>query len=1128
MFFTTITLSGDLPVASKLQRMNPMRETELWFSFGILFAYINENMEPLYNCPGRTSAIRRLLVLVVSMGVSLATPARAPACTLTTTGAVSVLDGELFTLNLSASGGTPTSWTINWGDGTIETFPGNPASVTHTYSAAIPSMFTYNILASAVCGGNTYFQNDLAVASSRNDEVNWYAHDAATNIAVTRAPVTSGPDFGLLYPQGVIVGRDGNVYVSGWDSGNVVRYNPTTGAAMDEFATGGTAAAGMAFGPDGNLYVADPSARTVRRYNGTTGAFIDLFVTAGLGGLDEAEGLAFGPDGHLYVSDFRNDGVYRYNGSTGAFIDEFVAAGDLNLRDPEDIVFGPDGNSDGELDLYVANDGNHNVVRYQGPLGASPGTFINEFVAASAGRNAQGIGFGPDGRFYVGSWGNDTVERFNGTTGAYIDNYVTAQLGGLRETTYYAFIPGHQVMVIAATAVELVSLNAVGLDGAVELTWETGSEMDNLGFHLYRSLSEEGPYERITASLIPGLGSSPAGARYRYVDTGLANGVPYFYELEDIETTGKLERHGPVSSTPTLGASEPVVPPVDEPVDENASSSVITYGDPEANDLRVVKRGRYEVVLELTTEGFLAYPEPDGSVRIEIPDYLEVGENGLPQKRTWVEALAGRQVELVSIRTHEIETFGLRPSGSEYEIVATPDGVVRLERRARRGVKRKQVELSESARLVSVAFQGEVKKALVEMAPLSWDASRQQLRLAKKLVVTLSFAKRNPDEVVSPDGRRGRLSRRRGKQIARGGVVARLGTQAPGLYAVRYEEIFGRRSRGRRVYVDAARLRLARLGETVAYHLRPAGSRFGPGSTLYFVSPGAEANPYGDEAVFELELGVAGGARMEVEDASPSGAVTRSYLRRDAHEQNRIYQAALFETDEHWMWDSLFAPAVKGYGFSVSAPAPGTDPARLELWLQGGSDFPESPDHHVVVYLNGTRVAERSWDGKVPQALDVEMGPGVLREGDNLLEVENVGDTGAAYSMVFVDRYAVTYPRLAMSGRRPARGTMDRIGHGGVSRGCRLERSLVDTTGAQPVWLAGASTSVVQCPSFPRRGGARLPRRRRRSAPPSRGPESLRDGLEANLQPGRLYRARPRSVSRRRPASARASAPAGV
>ena len=103
----------------------------------------------------------------------------------------------------------------------------------------------------------------------------------------------------------------------------------------------------------------------------------------------------------------------------------------------------------------------------------------------------------------------------------------------------------------ATTAVSLVSFAAQAFDGAAELTWETGSEIDNLGFHLYRSTTEEGPYERITSNVIPGLGSSPEGARYSYVDSGLMNGVTYYYKLEDIETTGATELHGPVSATPT-------------------------------------------------------------------------------------------------------------------------------------------------------------------------------------------------------------------------------------------------------------------------------------------------------------------------------------------------------------------------------------------------------------------------------------------------------------------------------------------------------------------------------------------------------------------------------------------------
>ena len=70
----------------------------------------------------------------------------------------------------------------------------------------------------------------------------------------------------------------------------------------------------------------------------------------------------------------------------------------------------------------------------------------------------------------------------------------------------------------STTAVELASFSALGFDGAVELAWETASELDNLGFHVYRSDVESGPYERITTSAIPGLGSSPVGAKYSYRD----------------------------------------------------------------------------------------------------------------------------------------------------------------------------------------------------------------------------------------------------------------------------------------------------------------------------------------------------------------------------------------------------------------------------------------------------------------------------------------------------------------------------------------------------------------------------------------------------------------------------------
>jgi hypothetical protein len=54
--------------------------------------------------------------------------------------------------------------------------------------------------------------------------------------------------------------------------------------------------------------------------------------------------------------------------------------------------------------------------------------------------------------------------------------------------------------------VTLTSFSAAGADSAVDLSWQTGSELENLGFNLYRGLSDAGPWTRITSSLIPGLG----------------------------------------------------------------------------------------------------------------------------------------------------------------------------------------------------------------------------------------------------------------------------------------------------------------------------------------------------------------------------------------------------------------------------------------------------------------------------------------------------------------------------------------------------------------------------------------------------------------------------------------------
>lgn len=239
---------------------------------------------------------------------------------------------------------------------------------------------------------------------------------------------------GLEDPRGFTYGPDGNLYVGGGRSNNVMRYDGQTGDLIDEFVAPGEGGLltprGVTFGADDNLYVASRDTGSILRYDGLTGAFIDAFVPSGSGGLIGPQDILFGPgDGHLYVADFQLDAVLRYDGITGAFIDEFVSSGSGGLIDPAGLTFGPDGH------LYVAGGG---VLRYDGLTG----TFLDAFVPLGSGGlvNPTGVIFGPDDHLYVADWSGSAVLKYDGSTGAFLDQ-LSSISGGQYFPGRLLFIP---------------------------------------------------------------------------------------------------------------------------------------------------------------------------------------------------------------------------------------------------------------------------------------------------------------------------------------------------------------------------------------------------------------------------------------------------------------------------------------------------------------------------------------------------------------------------------------------------------------------------------------------------------------------------------------------------------------
>ncbi len=405
-----------------------------------VLAYDIPNLDTI-SLAGRAVSDNPSLMSGIRIGSSFAdvAPTANVAPVLSATGSGTVVNGEEYTLNLSASEAVD-SWTINWGDGTIETVAGNPPSVTHVYGG---TGLTYNISVAATDVNGTYHQSELLATSD-------------TNATIFRfSPITGGfvSEFGTgnhSDPAALVVGPDGMLYAADYFDNTITRYNAQTGALVDSFATSANPAdrtAGVAFGPDGNIYVAMETTHNILRFDASDGSPMGEFVAAGSGGLLGPQGIQFTDRGTLLVASYATDSVIEYDAYDGSLVGTFVTAGSAGLDGPVGIRFGPNG------DLFIGGRETDTIYRFDGTTGAPVAGGI--FVSSASGGLDQPLSFefGPDGHLYVVGHGDDTVRRYDGNTGAYIDDYIAAGTGGLNTTIGMVFLPSHQVDVTNAAPV---------------------------------------------------------------------------------------------------------------------------------------------------------------------------------------------------------------------------------------------------------------------------------------------------------------------------------------------------------------------------------------------------------------------------------------------------------------------------------------------------------------------------------------------------------------------------------------------------------------------------------------------------------------------------------------------------
>jgi len=483
---------------------------------------------------------------------------------------------------------------------------------------------------------------------------------------------------------------------------------------------------------------------------------------------------------------------------------------------------------------------------------------------------------------------------------------------------------------------------------------------------------------------------------------------------------------------------------------------VVVGQSPAGEPLRLLSSDGRGILLEWTTAGYQierAGRAGEACQRVLIPGTAQTTAPGQPQVPVRGVLLGLPAAEGVSVQVVEAEVELLRP----YRLCPAPalrvlgDDV---------GAPLVEVSSSDPARYasdafypgqpVTIALSGYLRDqavAQVHFYPLQYNPLRGEVRLYRRILARVTWTA--PPSAATAGARWAspayeRLLQRtllnyealerpattevvttglpslpaRVREIEGGLSSAavtptlKIGVTADGLYQLTYGDLTG--AGFSLSGVDPRTLVLSRRGVEIPILIAGEDDgRFDPGDVLLFYGT-AMADVYTTHNVYWLTAGGSPGQRMGSRDGTLSGsAPVPTHFPTTLHaEQDAYYWVTMpdGQGQDHWFWENrLTAPASRDYPLTLHHLSTAASTVTVRVRLKGRTDTDTYPDHHTRIYLNGVEVDDQRWDGFQVYDHQVVVSHSYLREGSNVLQVEGVGDTGAAVDQFFLNWIEVAY-----------------------------------------------------------------------------------------------------------------------
>lgn len=229
---------------------------------------------------------------------------------------------------------------------------------------------------------------------------------------------------------------------AGWIVGandTIARVDPATRAMLVEPLPGIDQPSDLLVGPDGDLWITAQDSDGLGRYDPDTGQ-LTVHPTPGVDGPTR---LTLGPDGNIWFTGIDNDSVGRFDPDTD-HLDAFPLAG---VDRPWGVAAGPDGN------IWVTGSGNDTVAAVVPATGA-----VAEVVATTGLDEPRGVIGVDDGTVWVAGFGNDTVGRVVTASGAF-NGFPFPVTGNAEGPIELIHGPGDDLLVLSGSTSRLATLD---------------------------------------------------------------------------------------------------------------------------------------------------------------------------------------------------------------------------------------------------------------------------------------------------------------------------------------------------------------------------------------------------------------------------------------------------------------------------------------------------------------------------------------------------------------------------------------------------------------------------------------------------------------------------------------------